>query len=61
MAELLGPRHADGNQRVLVLLSDGRDTREIFRLLREGYQVGMLIDQDMKVKGEFVPFFGRPA
>lgn len=28
VSELLGPRHADGNQRVLVLLSDGRQLEE---------------------------------
>jgi len=42
-------------------ISRGHDTRDIIRSLREGYLLGVLIDQDMKVKGEFVDFFGRPA
>ncbi len=43
------------------VISRGRDTREIIRSLREGYFLGTLIDQDTKVKGEFVDFFGKPA
>jgi KDO2-lipid IV(A) lauroyltransferase len=36
--------------------------REILRFLqREGGIVGVLIDQDTRVAGHFVPFFGRPA
>jgi len=34
--------------------------RELLRALRDG-AVGMLIDQDTKVDGDWVPFFGRPA
>lgn len=34
--------------------------RELLRGLREG-ALGMLIDQDTKVEGVWVPFFGRPA
>ncbi len=56
--DMLVKQRRDGG---IVNITRGRDTREIIRLLREGYQVGMLIDQDMKVKGEFVPFFGRPS
>jgi KDO2-lipid IV(A) lauroyltransferase len=34
--------------------------RELLRALREG-ALGMLIDQDTRVDGVWVPFFGRPA
>jgi KDO2-lipid IV(A) lauroyltransferase len=35
--------------------------REVLRFLESGGVVGILIDQDTKVAGHFVPFFGRPA
>jgi KDO2-lipid IV(A) lauroyltransferase len=35
--------------------------REILRFLKAGGMLGVLIDQDTKVAGHFVPFFGRPA
>jgi KDO2-lipid IV(A) lauroyltransferase len=35
--------------------------REVLRFLRAGGVVGILIDQDTRVTGHFVPFFGRPA
>jgi KDO2-lipid IV(A) lauroyltransferase len=35
--------------------------REMMRFLREGGMLGILIDQDTKVAGHFVSFFGRPA
>lgn len=35
--------------------------RPILRALREGFTLGLLIDQDTDVDGDFVPFFGRPA
>lgn len=35
--------------------------RDMLRFLREGGILGVLIDQDTKVAGHFVPFFGRPA
>ncbi len=35
--------------------------RELLRFLRDGGMVGILIDQDTRVAGHFVPFFGRPA
>lgn len=40
-----------------------RDTgaREILKLLKTGNIVGILIDQDTKVDGEFVDFLGKPA
>lgn len=36
-------------------------SRKLLTVLREGGAIGMLIDQDTKVKGAWVPFFGRPA
>ena len=35
--------------------------RELLRVLRGGGAFAMLIDQDTKVEGTWVPFFGRPA
>jgi KDO2-lipid IV(A) lauroyltransferase len=35
--------------------------REMLRTLRAGGAVGLLIDQDARHQGVFVPFFGRPA
>jgi KDO2-lipid IV(A) lauroyltransferase len=35
--------------------------REIIKLFRQGGALGMLIDQDTRVQGVFVPFFGRLA
>ena len=39
----------------------GKGSKEIVRSLKLGYALGLLIDQDTKVKGVFVNFFGRPA
>lgn len=35
--------------------------RQLLATLRQGRALGMLIDQDTKVDGIWVPFFGRPA
>ena len=35
--------------------------RRLLRVLRAGGSLGMLIDQDTRVEGVWVPFFGRPA
>jgi KDO2-lipid IV(A) lauroyltransferase len=35
--------------------------RQILEVLRSGGAIAMLIDQDTKVDGVWVPFFGRPA
>ncbi|HID28859.1 MAG TPA: hypothetical protein EYP19_02510 [Desulfobacterales bacterium] len=39
----------------------GKGTKEIVRSLKLGYALGLLIDQDTRVKGVFADFFGRPA
>lgn len=39
----------------------GKGTREIINTLRQGRPLGILIDQDTKVEGVFVDFFGRKA
>ncbi len=39
----------------------GHDTRDIIKALKQGLGTGMLIDQDTKVQGEFINFFGFPA
>jgi KDO2-lipid IV(A) lauroyltransferase len=39
----------------------GKSSKEIIRSLKLGYVLGLLIDQDTKVKGVFTNFFGRPA
>lgn len=54
---LLGVRERTG----MKVISRGENTREIIRALKHGYGVGVLIDQDTKVKGAFVDFFGKPA
>ena len=35
--------------------------KQLLRVFRDGGVLGMLIDQDTRVQGEFVPFFGHPA
>jgi KDO2-lipid IV(A) lauroyltransferase len=35
--------------------------RRLLRVLREGRVLALLIDQDTRVEGVWVPFFGRPA
>lgn len=49
------------NQAGYTNIPRGKGTREIIRSLHEGCMLGLLIDQDTKVEGEFVNFFGRPA
>ncbi len=39
----------------------GKGTREIIRSLKEGAAIGMLIDQDTRVQGDFVNFYGKPT
>jgi KDO2-lipid IV(A) lauroyltransferase len=40
---------------------DPMSARQILRFLRGGGMLGFLIDQDTRVAGYLVPFFGRPA
>jgi KDO2-lipid IV(A) lauroyltransferase len=35
--------------------------KELLRVFRQNGVLGLLIDQDTRVQGAFVPFFGRPA
>jgi KDO2-lipid IV(A) lauroyltransferase len=47
---------------VTTLWREDPDTgRAIIRTFRQGKALGILIDQDTKVQGVFVPFFGREA
>ena len=47
---------------VTTLWRENPDTgRAIIRTFRQGKALGLLIDQDTKVQGVFVPFFGRLA
>ncbi len=39
----------------------GRETFKLIKTLKSGGAVGMLIDQDTRVKSRFVNFFGMPA
>ena len=49
------------NQAGYTNIARGAGTREILRSLRQGCAIGMLIDQDTKVQGAFVQFFGQLA
>jgi KDO2-lipid IV(A) lauroyltransferase len=42
-------------------ISRDSDIRQMIRVLRRGELLGVLMDQDTRVRGAFVPFFGRPA
>jgi len=56
---LLGLRARFGT-RTIVRGTPGA-ARELLRTLRSGGALGMLIDQDTRVEGVWVDFFGRPA
>ena len=56
---LLGLRQRFGT-RTIVRGTPGA-ARELLKTLRGGGALGMLIDQDTRVDGVFVDFFGRPA
>ena len=49
------------NQAGYVNIERGSATRGIVKALRNGYPVALLIDQDTRVKGVFVDFFGMKA
>ncbi len=42
-------------------ITRGRETFKLIKTLKSGGAVGMLIDQDTRVKSSFVDFFGMPA
>ena len=58
--EAVGSLRAAGGVRTL-WREDADTARRIIRLFRAGGSLGLLIDQDTRVQGVFVPFFGRPA
>lgn len=58
-ARLLGLRSRFGS-RTIVRGTPGA-ARDLLRTLRAGGALGMLIDQDTRVDGVWVDFFGRPA
>ena len=60
MNELAARFRAEGGTTTL-WREDAGTGRAIIRTLREGKALGILIDQDTKVQGIFVPFFGRLA
>ncbi len=49
------------NQAGYTNIARGTGTRDILRSLHQGCAIGMLIDQDTKVPGAFVRFFGHLA
>lgn len=52
-------RSSRGQQ--VIWRGDGSASKEMIRAFRKGRALALLIDQDTKVQGSFVPFFGRPA
>jgi KDO2-lipid IV(A) lauroyltransferase len=60
MQEVLVRLRADNGVRSIER-GDPRATRELIRVFRKNEVLAMLIDQDTKVQGIFVDFFGRPA
>jgi Kdo2-lipid IVA lauroyltransferase/acyltransferase len=45
----------------VVWRGDAAASKDMLRVFKANEVLGMLIDQDTKVQGAFVPFFGRPA
>jgi KDO2-lipid IV(A) lauroyltransferase len=58
-ARLLGLRERFGTR--TILRGTPGAARQLLKTLRAGGALGMLIDQDTKVEGVWVDFFGRPA
>jgi KDO2-lipid IV(A) lauroyltransferase len=56
---LLGLRRRFGTE--TIERASAGAARRLLTALREGRALGMLIDQDTRVEGVWVPFFGRPA
>jgi KDO2-lipid IV(A) lauroyltransferase len=44
-----------------VAVERGKETFRLLKALKAGHSLGILIDQDTRVKSRFVEFFGRPA
>jgi KDO2-lipid IV(A) lauroyltransferase len=57
---LVAAYRASGGNKTL-WREDPSTGRELIRLFRQGGALGILIDQDTKVQGVFVPFFGELA
>lgn len=60
LTELIGKARAEGKVETL-WREDPRTARAMIRCFKQGKLLGILIDQDTKVQGVFVPFFGREA
>jgi KDO2-lipid IV(A) lauroyltransferase len=58
--EMVARFRQEGGNRTL-WRDDPATAREIIKLFRQGGALGILIDQDTRVQGVFVPFFGRLA
>ena len=56
---LLGARRRFGTE--TIERGEPGSSRRLLRVLRAGGALGMLIDQDTRVEGVWVDFFGRPA
>jgi KDO2-lipid IV(A) lauroyltransferase len=60
LTELIGRMRAEGRVETL-WREDPGTARAMIRCFKQGRLLGILIDQDTRVQGVFVPFFGRPA
>jgi KDO2-lipid IV(A) lauroyltransferase len=60
LTTLIGKMRAEGKVETL-WREDAGTARAMIRCFKQGKLLGILIDQDTKVQGVFVPFFGRPA
>ena len=49
------------NMHGAIAIERGKETFRLIKVLKSGGSVALLIDQDTKVKSEFVNFFGKPA
>ncbi len=60
LMELIEDWRAEGGVTTL-WREDPSTARALLRVFKEGHVLGILVDQDTKVQGVWVPFFGRPA
>lgn len=60
LTALIGRMRAEGKVETL-WRDDPGTARAMIRCFKQGKLLGILIDQDTRVQGVFVPFFGRPA